>query len=106
MSSAASYSAIPPPPEGGAITLNDSPPARRKSLDEESDASDDIVVYRDNLEAEPFDEKDKRFTETSRLEYGPDEDEEGEGYVVEPRRVCPPCMLAYPALQKRGMLKV
>jgi len=63
---------------GEGIRLNDisTPPRPSLSL---SDDSDDIV-YRDNLDDEPFDEKDRSFQEESTLE-------DGQGYMAEPRRV-------------------
>jgi hypothetical protein len=63
------------------IRLNKSIPmsSRRLSLSSESDESD--IVYRDALDVEPFDEKDRRFKDEGIMEDGAD------GYEVEPRRV-------------------
>lgn len=47
------------------------------SLDSNSDVS-----YRDNLDDEPFNEKDRRFVDEPNMEDG-----DGEGFPVEPRRV-------------------
>lgn len=72
--SAPGYSRV----SGEGIRLNDisTPPRTSLSL---SDDSDDIV-YRDNLEDEPFDnEKGRTFREEGVLE-------DGEGYLAEPRR--------------------
>lgn len=61
------------------IQLGDVAPHPRPSLSD-SDDSDDVIVYRDNLEDEPFAEKDRRFNDEGRME-------DGEGYSVESRRV-------------------
>jgi len=52
---------------------------RRDSISLSSDDSD--VSYRDNLDDEPFDEKDRRFEDERDME-------DGEGYTTESRRVC------------------
>lgn len=79
------YSAVPASDpsfrsEEHTITLDESPLPRRKSLDSDSDGSD--LIYRDALDDEPFDEKDKRFRDEGRIEDG-----EEIGYPVEPSRV-------------------
>lgn len=71
-----------------AIRLDDSPPRPpRRSLESDSDESD--IIYRDALDVEPFDEKDRRFKDEGMMESGTGEDGDGEGqgYVTEPRRV-------------------
>ena len=54
-------------------------PSRSDRSSLSSDGSD--LVYRDNLEDDPFNEKDERFEETPQMEDGE------EGYDVQPRRV-------------------
>jgi hypothetical protein len=55
---------------------------RRMSTSSGSSGSD--IVYRDNLDADPFeDEKDARFQDEPTMEQGDD----GQGYVAESRRV-------------------
>lgn len=65
---------------GDAIQLEDRSPSRQS--EESLDDTDSDVSYRDNLEDEPFNEKDRRFQHEPHMEDG-----EGEGYPVEPRRV-------------------
>lgn len=66
------------------ILLN-SPPLRRPRSVASSDSD---VEYRDNLEEEPFGEKDQRFQDEGRMEDGDgDGDIDEQGFVVEPRRV-------------------
>lgn len=71
------------------IRLDYSPPPanRRRSLSSESDESD--IIYRDALDVEPFDEKDRRFRDEGMMENGAEGEREdgGQGYTVEPRRV-------------------
>lgn len=79
------------------IPLNPrTPPITRKSLDNDNDASSSAssTEYKDHLDVNPFDEKGERFRDDPRMEVGDrdersdgDEEEEGEGYVVERRRV-------------------
>lgn len=52
---------------------------RRDSLSLSSEDSD--ISYRDNLDDEPFGEKDRRFQDEGTME-------DGEGYITEPSRVC------------------
>jgi len=73
-------------PDADSFQLKDRSP-RRESLSLSSEDSD--ISYRDNLDDEPFDEKDRRFQDESAME-------DGEGYDVEPRRVCPVPMDAMP----------
>lgn len=86
------YSPIPDaagsrlPSDTHAVRLDDSPPPpTRRSLDSESDESD--IIYRDALDVEPFDEKDRRFRDEGVMEDGEGPDGDGAGYSVEPRRV-------------------
>ena len=64
-------------PDVDSFQLQDRSP-RRESLSLSSEDSD--ISYRDNLDDEPFDEKDRRFQDESAME-------DGEGYDVELRRV-------------------
>jgi hypothetical protein len=78
-----------PGPEYESIRLNSrSSPSQegRLSLDASSEGGSD-VSYRDNLDAEPFDEKasgDVRFRDEPTMEEGQ------EGFSMQPQRVCLP----------------
>ncbi len=62
------------------IALEDRPPSLIP--DGMTDDSDSDVSYLDNLEDEPFEEKDRRFQDEPNMEDG-----DGEEYPLEPRRV-------------------
>lgn len=68
--------------EGIALEDRRSPLPPRFSEDD----SGSEVSYHDNLQDEPFDEKDRRFQDEPNMEDG-----DGQGFVIEPRRVSRGC---------------
>ena len=70
--------------EGQAILLDEAAPRHSTSSSGSSD-----LAYIDNLDVEPFPEKDARFEDEPRLEYGEgyDDDDEARGFMSNQRTV-------------------